>query len=170
MNITAMHPEQTGQDVKSRIPAQELKLRNILVPIDCSACSEKALRYAVPFARQFGAAITLLYVSEAQFQATEFAYLPIEELGITEAARERLDSVAHRMVPAALLGATLVRCGLACEQIDAVAREIDADLIIVSTHGCTGLKHFLAGSTAERVVRHAPCPVLVVRECEHEFV
>ncbi len=44
------------------------------------------------------------------------------------------------------------------------------DLIIISTHGCTGLKHALLGSTAERVVRHAPCPVLTVRDKEHEFV
>ena len=47
---------------------------------------------------------------------------------------------------------------------------MEADLIIISTHGYTGLKHVLLGSTAERVVRHAPCPVLVVRETEREFI
>ena len=51
-----------------------------------------------------------------------------------------------------------------------VAAELAADLIVIATHGHTGLKHLLLGSTAERVVRLAPCPVLTVREREHEFV
>ena len=51
-----------------------------------------------------------------------------------------------------------------------VARDCKADLIVITTHGHTGLKHVFMGSTAERVVRHAPCPVFVVRKCEHEFV
>jgi hypothetical protein len=55
-------------------------------------------------------------------------------------------------------------------EIDDVAKEIGADVIIISTHGYSGVKHLWFGSIAEQVVRHATCPVLVVRESEHEFL
>jgi nucleotide-binding universal stress UspA family protein len=64
----------------------------------------------------------------------------------------------------------LVCTGRAPWEILRVARETEADLIIIATHGYTGLKHVLLGSTAELVVRHAPCPVLTVRQVEHDFV
>jgi universal stress protein A len=64
----------------------------------------------------------------------------------------------------------LVHIGRPYEEIITVAKEHKADLIIIATHGRSGLKHAFLGSTAERVVRHAPCPVLVVREREREFV
>ena len=62
-----------------------------------------------------------------------------------------------------------VRAGIPSHEIVEVAKEMDVDLIVIATHGYTGWKHFCIGSTAERVVRAAPCPVLVVREKEHEF-
>jgi universal stress protein A len=62
-----------------------------------------------------------------------------------------------------------VRAGLPSHEIVEVAKKMDVDLIVIATHGYTGWKHFCIGSTAERVVRAAPCPVLVVREKEHEF-
>jgi nucleotide-binding universal stress UspA family protein len=64
----------------------------------------------------------------------------------------------------------MVRIGSAWQEITEIARDRDIDLIIIGTHGYTGLKHLVLGSTAEKVVRHAPCPVLTVREKEHEFV
>jgi nucleotide-binding universal stress UspA family protein len=63
-----------------------------------------------------------------------------------------------------------VRHNFVFDGILEVAREIRADLIITTTHGYTGLKHLMMGSTAENIVRRAPCPVLVVREVEHDFV
>ena len=65
---------------------------------------------------------------------------------------------------------TLARVGRPFVEISELAREMEVDLIILGTHGYTGLKHVLLGSTAERVVRHAPCPVLTVRAEEHEFI
>ena len=62
-----------------------------------------------------------------------------------------------------------MRRGVAFEEIGNAARELSSDLIVINTHGYTGLKHVMVGSTAERVIRHAPCPVLVVREHEREF-
>jgi nucleotide-binding universal stress UspA family protein len=64
----------------------------------------------------------------------------------------------------------MIRTGRAPWEIVQVAAEMAADLIIITTHGYTGLKHVLMGSTAELIVRHAPCPVLTVRDPEHDFV
>ena len=64
---------------------------------------------------------------------------------------------------------SIVRTGLPAQEIVEAAKQFDVDLIIIATHGYTGWKHFAIGSTAERVVRAAPCPVMVVREKEHEF-
>jgi nucleotide-binding universal stress UspA family protein len=63
-----------------------------------------------------------------------------------------------------------IRTGLASHEILEAAKELDVDLIVIATHGFSGWKHFCIGSTAERVARSAPCPVLVVREKEHEFI
>jgi nucleotide-binding universal stress UspA family protein len=63
-----------------------------------------------------------------------------------------------------------VRAGVAAHEIVEAAKELDVDLIVIATHGFTGWKHFCIGSTAERVARVAPCPVLIVREKEHEFI
>jgi len=168
MNTLTENPKQPAKEIATMPP--ELRLRNILVPIDFSAASEKALSYAVPLARQFHAKITLLYVSQEQLCGTEFAYLPIEESAVNWAAKEQMKTIASHKIAPELLGGTLVRHGVAFEEIAKAARELNTDLIIVNTHGYTGLKHALVGSTAECVVRHAPCPVLVVREREHDFI
>ena len=115
------------------------KLKKILVPVDFSECSKKALHYAIPFARQFEASLTLL------------------ELAAREVGKD-------------LRCESLVRVGRVVSEIVDVARQTETDLIILSTHGHTGFKHVLLGSVAENVVRHAPCPVLIVRQQEHEFI
>jgi nucleotide-binding universal stress UspA family protein len=147
-----------------------LNLKTILVPVDFSAASEKALAYAIPLARQCGAKITLLHVSQVQFCATEFAYTPIEQTSIEGCVREQLESLASARLGPELRGGALVRHGMPFYEIAKAAEEIEADMIVINTRGYTGLKHALLGSTAERVLRYAPCPVLVVREGEREFV
>lgn len=147
-----------------------LTLKNILVPIDFSATSLKALQYAVPFAKQFEAKITLLHVVDLLMYPQEFGYLLADESQAMDGTKKSLADLATRTIAPELLAQTIVRRGLAWDTVVAVARETQADLIITTTHGYSGLKHVLMGSTAERIVRHAPCPVLVVREKEHEFV
>ncbi|MES2569392.1 MAG: universal stress protein [Verrucomicrobiota bacterium] len=147
-----------------------LKLKKILVPLDFSTSSEKALRYAVPFAKQFGARVVLLHAIEPLPYPTDFTYVPMGEIIPIEPAQKHLADLGRKLVEPALLDSTLVHIGIAFELIVDFARKLEVDLIVITTHGYTGFKHVLLGSTAERVVRHAPCPVLVVRECEHDFV
>jgi universal stress protein A len=143
-----------------------IHLKNILVPLDFSEMSLKSLQYAVPLAKQFGAKVTLLHVLKASVYFKDAAYLAYVEKERLVVIEKQLDE----MIPPGLPVETAVRQSFVFEAIIEVAREIGADLIITTTHGYTGLKHMFKGSTAENVVRRAPCPVLVVHEQEHDFV
>lgn len=149
-----------------------INLKRILVPSDFSPASAKAFKYALRFAKQFGTELTLLHVLEP---------LPASMMGITPApalSENELASAENNLrslvASARAAGVTetrsTVRTGLASHEILEAAKELDVDLIVIATHGFTGWKHFCIGSTAERVARVAPCPVLIVREKEHEFV
>ncbi len=140
-----------------------LQVRRILVPIDFSDNAQKALRYAISLANRFGARITLLHVIKQVVYPTEMGIMMTNGLFAATALRKRLAELAQKFVPESVRGKTLVRGGEPWDEIAAVARQTKADLIVCTTHGYTGLKHVVLGSTAERVVRHAPCPVLTVR-------
>ena len=164
-------PRARKLEIIELIPAL-LKIRTILVPIDFSKTSKKALVYAVRMAEQFGSKIILLNVVEP-VATPDFAYHPLmlEPEKARRAARTQLDKVCRdALLPAKMVERVLVRYGTPFAEITDAARTLKADIIILTTHGYTGLKHVFMGSTAERVVRHAPCPVLTVREKEHEFV
>jgi nucleotide-binding universal stress UspA family protein len=142
---------------------QAITLKNILVPLDFSEMALKSLDYAVPFARQYDAKITLLHVVELK------AYSPVlpdpEPLGPehhTEVLNQ-LEKIRDEYIPADVAADVTVRHNFIFDGILEAARETEADLIITTTHGHTGLQHMLLGSTAESIVRKAPCPVLVVR-------
>lgn len=152
--------------------ATPFRIKKILVPIDFSDCSKKALQYAIPLARQHDAEITLLYAisvpsySSGEYGAVDFATVESEmrttgERNLAALVKEIGEDVTTRAV---------VLNGAPTAEIVEFARELPADIIIVSTHGRTGLKHVFLGSVAEHVVRQAPCPVLIVREREHEFL
>ncbi len=143
-------------------------LRKILVPADFSDCSRKALQYATALARQCQAEI-LLHVLEmppVPVQAFEAAFL---EAPSEESAEKELSEWQAQVESTAPVK-TLVCSGSASPEIVRAADENNMDLIVIESHGRTGLARLLLGSTAERVVRHAPCPVRVVREREHDFV
>ena len=123
-------------------------------------------------AEQFGSKVVLLNVVEPVSSA-DFGYPPVllDVDNARSTARKRLETMCRDgRVPAKVLGRVLVRFGTPYLEITDAARGLKADLIIITTHGYTGLKRVFMGSTAERVVRHAPCPVLTVREKEHEFI
>jgi nucleotide-binding universal stress UspA family protein len=148
-------------------------LRRILVPIDFSACSRKALAYAVPLARQFQSVLLLVYVVPVQyFVGSEFGpvEVPLPEARVRHSSERELRRLAQEAIGGAVPVEIQVGRGQPVHEIVRVARERQVDLILLSTHGHTGLKHVLLGSVAENVVRYAPCPVLVVRQQEHEFL
>ena len=147
-----------------------LKLKSILVPIDFSKTSQTALEYAVPLAKQFGAKVTLLHAIEPLPYPVDLTYLPMGEGFPIQPLEEKLNKLAKKTIKPQHLKEVVVQVGTAFEVITNVARDRKADLIVITTHGDTGLRHVFMGSTAERVVRHAPCPVFVVRKCEHKFV
>jgi universal stress protein A len=148
-------------------PTLPAGVKSILVPVDFSPSSNKALDYATTLARQFNAKLTLLHVVEPVATPDFAATFPLvmEDDELMAAAKERLEKlVKSARIPDRTVEKTLVRFGRSFHEIAEAARTLKADLIVISTHGYTGLKHVLLGSTTERVVRHAPCPVLVVRQ------
>lgn len=165
MKTKPMKNAKTAQRATAAAPLP-LRIKSILVPIDFSPPSKRALECAGTFARQFKAKLTLLHVVEP-VGLPEFAAaypLMVEDdrfLAATKSELERLARTAR--VPRGSVAKILVRFGRSFHEIADAARTGKVDLIIISTHGYTGLKHVVLGSTAERVVRHAPCPVLVVR-------
>ena len=154
-----------------------MKVKRILAPIDFSPDSEKALKYALRLAQQFGAQVVLFHVTEPQAYMGE--YMPPGAMvdwdaSVLQKASEKLTTTEAALVVAAEDRQVETEChlgtGVAHHEIVQAAQTLEIDLIVISTHGRTGLRHMLMGSTAERVVRHATCPVLVVREKEHDFV
>jgi universal stress protein A len=150
-----------------------LEIKSILVPTDFSPASEKALAYAAPLARLCGAKLTLLHVVEPIATPDFLSAFPLamEDDEVKKECRQHLQSVVEALeLEPGLIDRLVVRNGRTFVEIAAAARSLKVDLIIISTHGRTGLKHALLGSTAERVVQHASCPVLVVRPKERELL
>jgi universal stress protein A len=148
--------------------AAPFRLRKILVPIDFSECSRKALIYALRFAQQFGGQLLLVHVVEPMI-VPENMLMAVPELpeaggNLVNEAQARLTQLAKKEVPAEIKVDVIVRVGRPYYEVIEAAKAEDVDLIVIATHGYTGLKHVFLGSTAERVVRHASCPVLTVRE------
>lgn len=145
--------------------ATAFQLKRIVVPIDFSETSAQALPYAAALAEQFGAEIILLHVIEWVAIPSELGSAPS---AITEADKGSVAKDLLRLRQEALgedvPGRTIVRAGAPFQEITRAAKEMGADMIILTTRGHTGLQNVLLGSTAERVVRHAECPVLVVRK------
>lgn len=142
--------------------------------MDFSPLSKKALQYAARLAQQFGTEVILIHVVEPEIPPTFDGFMiappPISN-GASASGANQLKKLANSVRSAGVGHVeSVVRSGLAAHEIVEAAKARDVDLIVIATNGYTGWKHFAIGSTAERVVRAAPCPVLVAREKEHEFV
>ncbi len=149
-------------------------MKRILVPVDFSPLSKKALQYAIQLSREFGAELKVCHVLEPLTPAPMLDGYMIASIRMVDddASQERkqLTTLMHSAQGAGVNQVDgTIRRGIAAYEIVEAAKELDVDLIVLATHGYTGWKHFCIGSTAERVVRAAPCPVLVVREKEREF-
>ena len=147
------------------------KIGRILVPVDFSECAQTAVRYALGLAAQFSADVTLVHVVEQIIYPGDWMYPP---LAMADFATEKRDEVLKKMQSlvkkADVPVKTDVRVGRAWQEVIEVAQESKTDLIVLATHGYTGLKHVLLGSVAEKILRHAPCPVLTVRPDERDFL
>lgn len=142
-------------------------IRRILAPTDFSDSSAPAVRYAAEMAEKFAAELVLLHVVQDLALVLPDAVMPTpmptaDLTHLIETGRTALANQVAALGLARLNPKTEVRVGSPYAEIDATAKEVGADLICISTHGRTGLAHLLLGSVAEKVVRRAPCPVLIV--------
>ena len=142
------------------------RIQRILATTDFSDESLAGVRYALSLAERLKAAVALLHVIEppSRIAGMEAVVLAREDSEVRELARAQLKMIAARETKGDLKVTSLLRIGSPFHEITKAAREAAADLIVIATHGYTGAKRVLLGSTAERVVRHAQCPVLVVRD------
>lgn len=144
-----------------------LQIKKILVPIDFSEYSKASLRYSCEFAKLFDANLFLIHVLEPVIYPPDFSMgqisIPSLNTEVGERAKQELENLCKACIEGDVRVTTIVKNGKPFYEIIETAEEIDADLIIIATHGHSGVEHILFGSTAEKVVRKAPCPVLTTR-------
>src|SRR4029434_3775118 len=149
--------------------ASTLQLRQILLPTDFSGCANYAVAYAAAIARAVKAKVICIYVLEPMVPAVGYTGLadpmPIADISeqLEDSAERELPQVVHCEELRGLEVEEVITHGDASAEIVRVAAEREVDLIVISSHGRTGLGRMIFGSTAEAVVRHANCPVLVVK-------
>jgi nucleotide-binding universal stress UspA family protein len=151
-----------------------IKLKKVLVPTDFSDSARQALRYGLSFAKEYGAELVLLHVVEnlTVGYASDLFPVPMAEVfqEISGYAKTELAKLAAEAREKGVAVTELVAQGKPSAEIIRYAAENAVDMIVLGTHGKGMLDQALFGSTTERVVRRAPCPVLTVRPAEHEFV
>jgi universal stress protein A len=163
----------TSQEAAS-MPTEvdDVTFKRILVPIDFSGHSQKTVSCAIKLASRDGATVLLLHV----FQIPDYVVTPFarrkqhddqfeSHVGVAEqSARESLAAFEQQMLGRGIKVEAYIRVGYPFDEIVVMADHFDVDLIVIGSHGCSAMSRLLVGSTAERVVEHAPCPVLVVKE------
>jgi nucleotide-binding universal stress UspA family protein len=156
----------TRQKKRKSKTGSAFAINTILVPVDFSGCSLEGLRYAIGFANEFGAKIILLHATYLGYIYSSEGTAIYDVGALREAARNKAERQMRELVRAVKFARvkfeTVLTSGSPVLDICVFAQDHDVDLIITSTHGQTGWKHMLMGSTAEHVARYAPCPVLVV--------
>jgi nucleotide-binding universal stress UspA family protein len=142
-----------------------MKVQKVLVPIDFSDHASQALRWGASLAERYGAQILLLHVIPETVEEDAMHGSAWEQviIDLTVQVEAQLDEIAVKDLRVRLPVDVKVAVGKPAEEILRVAREESVDLIVMGTHGRTGLHHILLGSTAETVLHTAPCPVFTVR-------
>jgi nucleotide-binding universal stress UspA family protein len=150
------------------------RIRSILFPTDFSEYSKKALPYALSFAESYGADLHVLHVFEQRIHPAFYIMdksTPFDlDRGLRDRALDALDESVYDDLRDKINFKCEVASGKPFVEIINYARDKEIDLIVIATHGLTGLEYMVIGSTTERVVRKAPCPVLSIKDPEHEFV
>ena len=145
-----------------------IQFRKILVPTDFSSASKQAIPYGCAMAKQHEAELVLCHVLEMPhyptlFEGTAVVVPPLDESLRTQLAAQLDELAAETSRDHGVACRALIRDGSPTQELLDCATDEQADLIVIATHGYTGLKHMLLGSTAEQIVRHASCPVLTIR-------
>jgi nucleotide-binding universal stress UspA family protein len=140
------------------------RLRKILVPTDFSSYSDQAVEYAAMIAKSFKADVTLMHVTEPFPYTMPDTFIVVEHgRTLNLIAHSLLDNLRKRLAAKGLTVKTHLVRGIPYREIVKKAVRDKADMIVMGTHGRTGMQHLLLGSVAEKVVRLAVCPVLTVR-------
>jgi len=151
-----------------------INLKRILVPTDFSESANHALAYGISFAREYKTELVLLHVIETLSvgYASDLFPVPMAEVleEIGSYARGELEKLVAMAAERGVTAQQVVAQGKPAAEVIRYAKEHAIDMIVLGTHGRGVLDHALFGSTTERVVRKAPCPVLTCRVAEHEFV
>jgi universal stress protein A len=145
--------------------------RTILVAIDFSEAAAEAARVAIELASRLGSTVHVLHVVDDRPVAVGPGMtvdLPLAREPMIQAARERLEKLLAGMPPSTVPRQVAVRPGIPFEEILATAKELRADLLVVGTHGRTGIARAILGSQAESILRRATLPVLVVHAPQPE--
>jgi len=147
--------------------------KEIVVPTDFSEHSQRAIDYSVEIADKFSSHLTLIYVVEPLLQAADLTWTTVDFGELNKAHKASADNqmkeIVDQRIPKDAVVDTAILFGKPSVEILKYAREENADLIVMATHGRGALSHILMGSTAERVVRKAPCPVLTVKHPKQVF-
>ncbi len=140
-------------------------MKKILVPIDYSDASESALQLACDLAGRTGAVLDLLHVYQIPSDIYPYTLFITEEVEqqIRDREAERIEAWCDKVRSDGQIAVGHVVRGATHDEISGVARELDVDLIVIGTRGISGLRHAFLGSTAERTVQLAPCPVITTR-------
>lgn len=149
-----------------------INLKKILCPIDHSDCSKEALKYAVSFAMKDEARLYLLHVVD--IRSFDESLDTMVEKEIDDETIKQLETKLFECVPEEIRNGmqveALVVRGIPFAEIISIAKKNKVDMIVMGTHGRTGLAHIMIGSVSEKVVRKSHCPVLTVRQSGHKFV
>ena len=148
-----------------------INLKKILCPVDFSITSSQALNYALAFAEKFDAEILLIHVVEIPtYTSLDFPVAGELIQQFNDIGTKQLETCLNDAKKKYAKIKSTLTVGNVFYEVIQCAKDNDIDLIIVGSHGRTGLAHVLMGSEAEKIVRKAPCPVLTVKNPEHEFV
>src|SRR5574337_1021991 len=140
-------------------------VKKILCPVDHSECSYLALKYAISLALKDEAKLYLMHVIDTRLYDTEiykFSPYKLNEIDMNKIREDLMKSLPEGTTDVLEVETVVVK-GVPFNEIINAAAEIGADLVVIGTHGRTGLSHVVMGSVAEKVVRKALCPVLTVR-------
>ncbi|MCF7886136.1 MAG: universal stress protein [Candidatus Marinimicrobia bacterium] len=143
-------------------------VNKILCPLDFSEHSMEALDNAIELAQNLSSKIILVNVISpipvvpTPSHPGEFNIASYREM-LKESSENNLDSIVKNNLPEDLEYEKIIRTGDPAQEIDKVAKELDVDLLVISTHGRSGLGHLLFGSVAEKIIRHTSCPVLTIK-------